>query len=68
MHLFRKSVTGTWGDLVFETGTATPEEKIVSYQVIPGSGLVPANCHLVAFIIEEESRIVLQAESVGLVP
>jgi thiol-disulfide isomerase/thioredoxin len=68
MHLFRKAVNGTWGDLVFETGTATPEEKIVSYTVIPGSGLVPDNCRLVAFIISEESRTVLQAESVGLLP
>jgi thiol-disulfide isomerase/thioredoxin len=68
MHLFRKAVNGTWGDLVFETGTATPEEKTFSYDFIPGSGLVPANCRLVAFIINEESRTVLQAESVGLLP
>jgi hypothetical protein len=68
MHVFRTSLTGTWGEPVFESGMGALTEKTVSCSGVLDSRYIPGNCHWVAFVISDADKTVQQAESVRLIP
>ncbi len=65
-HVLRGSMNGTWGDLLAEGDT--PEGKEFSKDLsltIPQEWAVE-NCHVVAFVFDENTKRILQVEEVAL--
>jgi hypothetical protein len=67
MHVFRTSLNGTWGEVVFENGSPVSGEKMFSYTKMLDEKYVPENCRIVVFVYKVNDKTILQAESVKLV-
>jgi hypothetical protein len=67
MHVFRSSLNGIWGDVVFETASNGSGEKTFSFNRILDEKFIPENCSIVAFVFKENDKTILQAESVKVI-
>ena len=66
MHVVRGTLNGTWGSTLATVGTANPASVIKTLQSILPAGCKPENCHIVAFVFDEDTKEVLQAAEVEL--
>lgn len=65
-HMLRGSLNGTWGTSIFE-GSANKGDKFVnSYSSVFNSAYYKYNCYIVAFVYNDETKEVLQAEEVKI--
>lgn len=60
-HILRSVINSTWGSNIATTGTANPASVVNSYKHILAEEFVPANCTVVAFVYDGDTREVLQA-------
>ncbi|MBC8320201.1 MAG: Omp28 family outer membrane lipoprotein [Bacteroidetes bacterium] len=66
-HVLRKVINGAWGENISASGSvemSSTYEK--SYTQVFDSSWVPADCHVVAFVYNEETKRVLQVEELGV--
>ncbi|MFK5856030.1 MAG: Omp28 family outer membrane lipoprotein [Bacteroidota bacterium] len=66
-HVLRKAINGSWGENLTTSGTVTTNttyEKTYTQEFI--SKWVPKDCHIVAFVYNEETKEVLQVEELAV--
>jgi hypothetical protein len=70
-HMLRDNINGTWGDSLL-TGSVTPTAVLKKYRYkvkhdYKGVVCKPKNCYLVAFVYDNATLRILQAEEVKLI-
>lgn len=66
-HVLRGALNGTWGQaLDMATVTVGDSLDVPFNYALPSNVLVPANCHLVAYVYRTDTREVLQVTQVDL--
>lgn len=60
-HVLRKSITNIWGDDLKESSMEVNEQLTESYNISLDDDWNPANCHIVAYILNTETLEVMQA-------
>jgi hypothetical protein len=68
MFVFRKSFNGLWGDAAFANGDLPGEtwEEDLSIPLEPDWNV--ANCNIIAYVYNERTMEIMQAEQVSLIP
>lgn len=66
-HMLRASLNGTWGELVGEDGLAVADIELTDvFSITLDNGWNAGNCHVVAFIYNNDTKEILQAEEAGV--
>lgn len=60
-HMLRKGLNGTWGTSIATTGVANPASITKSFNFTLDDNFNAANCSIVAFVFDAETKEVLQA-------
>jgi len=60
-HVLRGAINSSWGNTVAQKGTANPESVVKTFKYILNGEYVAANCQVVAFVYDDETKEVLQA-------
>jgi len=60
-HVLRKSITNTWGDALNQSSMSVNEQFNESYNFSLDDDWDPANCHIIAYILNSETLEVMQA-------
>jgi hypothetical protein len=68
MFVFRKTFNTAWGEPVFEAGVGTGETFTKQLSLPMDTNWVPANCQIIAYVYDEVTQEVKQAEIVDLIP
>jgi len=66
-HVLRKAINGSWGENLNSSGsvnTNTTYEK--TYTQLFADDWIPEDCHIVAFVYDEDTKTVLQVEELGV--
>ena len=67
-HVLRKSINGAWGENLNTSGTVntnTTYEK--TYTQLFANDWIPEDCHIVAFVYDEDTKTVLQVEELAVI-
>ena len=67
MHVMRGAINGTWGTELANAVVPNPSTEIKSFQSVLPDKCVAKNCHIVAFIFDNDTREVLQAVETKLI-
>lgn len=59
-HVLRGTVNGTWGELISDSEIVTGFDYVNTYQITLESDWVPKQCHVVAFIADNQVKSLLQ--------
>ncbi|MBW6490213.1 MAG: Omp28 family outer membrane lipoprotein [Lentimicrobium sp.] len=60
-HVLRAAITTTWGSNIASVGVTNPGSAVNSFKYILKDEYVPANCSVIAFIYDDETKEILQA-------
>lgn len=61
MHALRGTITSTWGTAIAAFGTVNPTSISNSFVYQLADNWIPANCRVVAFVYDDDTKEVLQA-------
>jgi hypothetical protein len=71
MHVMRGAVNGTWGTPILMKESTSSEPVVKSFPMkfesFNVNTMVPANCHVIAFVYDVETKEVLQAAEAAVV-
>ncbi|MCD4726235.1 MAG: Omp28 family outer membrane lipoprotein [Pirellulales bacterium] len=67
MHVLRGAVNSTWGDAINEGSAITSGEVYENTCSTTLGNWVAKNCHIVVFVINNESNEIIQVEEIGVV-
>jgi thiol-disulfide isomerase/thioredoxin len=67
-HVLRGSINGVWGEALNSSGSvAMGETYTKTYSQVFPEDWIPTDCHVVAFIYNEETKQVLQVEELAVI-
>ena len=67
MHVLRGAINSTWGDAINEGSAITSGEVYENTCSTTLGNWVAKNCHIVVFVINNESNEIIQVEEIGVV-
>ncbi len=66
-HVLRGSINGSWGENLSNSGAVVKDETYTkTYSKVFPEEWIPADCHVVAFVYDEETKEVLQVEELAV--
>ncbi len=66
-HVLRKVINGAWGENLDNSGTVnTTNTYEKTYTQLFATDWIPEDCHIVAFVYEEDTKTVLQVEELAV--
>lgn len=66
-HALRGAISTTWGSAVASTGTSFPTSIVNPFSYNLNSEYVPANCSVVAFVCDDDTKEVLQVVEAAVI-
>jgi len=66
MHMLRGSLNGDWGELLSEDPIEGGTDYDKTYSVTFPDEWIPKNCHVVAFVYNEETKTIVQVEEAAV--
>ena len=66
-HVLRKAINGSWGEILNNGSDVNPDaDYLKTYSQVFTNDWIPKDCHVVAFVYNEETKEVLQVEELGV--
>jgi len=66
-HVLRGAINGSWGEILNNGGNVDPgADYLKTYSQVFSNDWIPEDCHVVAFVYNEETKEVLQVEELGV--